>query len=93
VTRSGDLLDFGQLFEAFVTNSFAQISHILSNFCKGVKIFNFLVKSILGNFYRNLVIFSGHTAALPIEDSHRLQMKGQIKANLLFGKQCNNGSR
>ena len=29
VTRSGDLLDFGKLFEAFGNNLFAQISHIL----------------------------------------------------------------
>ena len=33
VTRLGDLLDFGQLFEAFGNNQFAQISHILGNFC------------------------------------------------------------
>ena len=29
VTRFGDLLDFGKLFNAFVSNYFAQISHIL----------------------------------------------------------------
>ena len=32
VSRSGYLLDFGQLFEAFGNNSFAQISHILRQF-------------------------------------------------------------
>ena len=32
VTRSGDLLDFDQLFKAFGNNSFAQISHILKDF-------------------------------------------------------------
>ena len=32
VTRLGDLLDFGQLFEAFCNNEFAQISHILGQF-------------------------------------------------------------
>ena len=32
VTRSGDLLDFGQLFKAFGNNQFAQISHILRQF-------------------------------------------------------------
>ena len=26
----------------------------LGNFCKGFKIYNFLVKSFLGNFYRHL---------------------------------------
>ena len=29
VTRLGDLLDFGQVFKAFGSNLFAQISHIL----------------------------------------------------------------
>ena len=33
----------------------------LGNFCKGVKIFHFSSKIILGNFYRHLAIFSGHT--------------------------------
>ena len=32
VTRSGDLLDFGQLFKAFGNNKFAQISHIPRQF-------------------------------------------------------------
>ena len=34
VTRFGDLLDFGQVFEAFGNNKFAQISHILWQFLK-----------------------------------------------------------
>ena len=32
VTRSGDLLDFGQLLNAFGNTKFAQISHILKEF-------------------------------------------------------------
>ena len=36
-------------------------STFLGNFCKGVKIYHFLVKSFSGNFYRHLAIFSGHT--------------------------------
>ena len=32
VTRLGNLLDFGQLFKAFGSNSFVQISHILRQF-------------------------------------------------------------
>ena len=44
MTRSGDFLDFGQLFKAFGNNKFAQISHIL------------VVKSFLDNFYRHLAI-------------------------------------
>ena len=62
VTRLGDLLDFGQLFKAFGNNYFAQISHIHRQFCKGVKSLIFLVKPFLGNFYRHMAIFSGHTA-------------------------------
>ena len=57
VTRLGDLLDLWQLFKAFGNN---KSPTFLGNFCKGVKII-FLVKSILGNFYRYLAIFSGHT--------------------------------
>ena len=41
MTRLGDLLDFGQLFKAFGNNQFVKISHILGNFCKCVKIYNF----------------------------------------------------
>ena len=57
VTRFGDLLHFGQLFKAFGNNYFAWIAYILSDFCKGVEIFHFLVKSFLCNFYRHLVTF------------------------------------
>ena len=32
VTRWGEILDFGQLFKAFGSNQFAQISHILKQF-------------------------------------------------------------
>ena len=48
VTRLGDFLDFGQLFKAFGTNYFAQISHILRQICKGVKIFNFCGEILFG---------------------------------------------
>ena len=41
VTRLGDLLDFGQIFKICGNNLFPQISHILGNFCKGVKIYRF----------------------------------------------------
>ena len=41
LTRLGDLLHFGQLFKAFGNNYFAQITHILGNFCKVVKICHF----------------------------------------------------
>ena len=41
VTKFGNLLDFVQLFKAFGNNYFAQISHILRQFFKGVKIYHF----------------------------------------------------
>ena len=63
VTRLGNLLDLRQLFKAFGNNYFVQFTHILRpNFVKVLKSVSFLVKSFLGNFYRHLAIFSGHTA-------------------------------
>ena len=35
---------------------------LLGNFCKGVKIIHFLVKSYLGNFYKHWRFLSVHTA-------------------------------
>ena len=62
MTRLCNLLDFGQLFKAFGNNIFAQISpHYKAIFVKVSKSIIFLVKSFLGNFYRHLAIFSGHT--------------------------------
>ena len=40
-TRFGNFLHFGQLFKAFGNNKFAQISHILRQFCKGAKSYYF----------------------------------------------------
>ena len=57
MTRLGDLLHFGQLFKACGNNYFAQITHILGNFCRGVKNFHFSSRIILGNFYRHWAIF------------------------------------
>ena len=48
VTRSDDLLDFGQLLQAFGNNLFVQISHILREFLKGVKIYHFSIEIIFG---------------------------------------------
>ena len=48
VTRLGNLLHFGQLFKASNNNYFAQIAHILGNFCKGVKVFHFSSEIIFG---------------------------------------------
>ena len=57
VTRLGDLLDFGQVFKAFGNNQFAQISHILRQFCKGTKINHFSSEIVFGQLYRYLAIF------------------------------------
>ena len=57
VTRLGDILHFGILFKAWGKNYLAQTAHILVNFCKVLNIFLFLLKSFLGNFYRNLATF------------------------------------
>ena len=62
MTRSGDLLDFGQLFKSLATINLQNRPHSKAIFVKVLKSIIFLVKSFLGNFYRNLAIFSGHTA-------------------------------
>jgi len=48
MTRLGDLLHFGQLFKACDNNYFAQIAHILGNFCIAVYIFHFSIEIIFG---------------------------------------------
>ena len=48
VIRLGDLLHFGQLFNACGNNYFAQIAHIFGNFMKGVKIFHISSEIIFG---------------------------------------------
>ena len=62
VTILDNLLDFGQLLKPLATINLPKSPTFLGNFCKGVKIYHFLVKSLLGNFDRYLAIFSGHTA-------------------------------
>ena len=52
VTRLGDFLHFGQLFQAFGNNQFAQISDILRQFLQRCQNLSFA-----GNFYRHLAIF------------------------------------
>ena len=48
MTRLGDLLHFGIFFKAYGNNYFAQIAHILGNFCEGVKIFHFSSEILFG---------------------------------------------
>ena len=47
----------GNFLKPWETINLPKSPTFLDNFCKGVKIFNFLVKSFLGNFYRHLEIF------------------------------------
>ena len=60
VTRLGDFLHFGQLFKACCNNYFAQIAHILGNFCKAVKMFHFSSGISFVDIWR---LFTGHTAS------------------------------
>ena len=57
VTRLADLLDFGQLFKAF-----------LGNFCKGVKIYHFSTQIIFGQLLYRLGDFSDHTNYDDVDD-------------------------
>ena len=62
VTRLGDLLDFGgQLLKPLATIYLPKSPTFLGIFVKVLKHFIFLMKSFLGNFYRHLAIFYGHT--------------------------------
>ena len=61
VTRFGDLSDLRQLFNPLAAINLPKSPTFLGNLCKGVKIYHFLVKSFLVNFYRHLAFFSGHT--------------------------------
>ena len=48
VTRSGDLLDFGQLLNALATLNLPKSLTFLRNFGNGVKIYHFSSKFIFG---------------------------------------------
>ena len=67
MTRLGDLLHFGQLFKAGGNNYFAQIAHILGNFCKSVKIFHFSSEIIFGRLLYTFgnILVKTFTALLP----------------------------
>ena len=55
----GRFLLLGQAFKAGGIHYSTQIDHIVRQFL--LKSIIFLVKSFLGNFYRHLAIFTGHT--------------------------------
>ena len=51
----------GNFSKSLATSYLHNSPTFLGIFCKGVKIFKFSSEIIWGNFYRHLVIFSGHT--------------------------------
>ena len=61
MTRLGDFLTLGNSSKPLAANNLSKSLIFLGNFCKGVKIFNFFVKSFLGNFYGHLATFTGQT--------------------------------
>ena len=66
VTRLGDLLHFGQLFQASGNNCFTQIAHIFRQFGKGGKIFHFSTEIIYwATFIDIWRLFTSHTALHP----------------------------
>ena len=87
VTRLGDLLEFGQLFKAFGNNCFAQISHILRQFLKGVKIFNFSSEIIFWATFTDIwQLFTGHTGhdlAQRVMETWIKDMQKDIQDNIL----------
>ena len=61
VTRLGYLSTLGNFLKTLARINLPKSPTFLCNFCKGVKIFKFSSEIILGNFYRHLAIFTGHT--------------------------------
>ena len=53
--------NLGKCIKPLATINLRKSPTFLGNFCKGVKIYHFSMKSFLGNFYIHLAIFSGHT--------------------------------
>ena len=77
VTRLGDLWDFGQLFKACGNNKFAPIYHILRQFCKGVKIFNFSSETIFRKLFQAFGDFL--LVTLGSEDGKKLSLASSKK--------------
>ena len=63
VTRLGNSLYLGNFLKPLATINLPISPTFLGIFCKGCQnLYYFLVKSFLGNFYRHLATFTGHTA-------------------------------
>ena len=54
----------GTFLKPLATINLAKSATFLGNFCIGVKIYHFSSEIILGDFYRHLAIFSGHTVTM-----------------------------
>ena len=65
VTRYGKLFDLGNFLKPLATINLPKSPTFLGIFVKVSKSIIFLVKSFLGNFYRHLAFFSGHTENNP----------------------------
>ena len=59
MTRLGDFLTLDKFLKPLATMNLPKSPTF--NFCKGVKIYHVSGEIILGNFYRHLEYFSGHT--------------------------------
>ena len=80
VARLGDLLDFWPLLKPLATINLPKSPTFLGNFCKGVKIYRFSCEIILGQLYRHLAIFFGHTVDhLPVQTT--LTLKSESAAH------------
>ena len=64
VTRLGDLLHFGYFSKPVATIIFTKSHPLNAIFLKLLKSFILLGKLFLGNFYRHLAIFTGHTGSI-----------------------------
>ena len=83
VTRLGDLVHFGQLFNARGNNYFAQIANTFyAIFVNLSNSFILLAKSFLGNFWR---LFTGHTVWLQDSNLHSLDEESPVKSYLHQG--------
>ena len=54
----------GNFSNPFETMNLPKFPIFLGNFCNSIKIFNFYSEIILGNFYRHLQLFTGHTTCV-----------------------------
>ena len=62
----------GNFLKTLATINLPKSSTFLSNFCKGVKIFNFSSEIIFGQLLWNLAIFSGHTGGIRMRLQQRM---------------------